>query len=50
MCFEFGFYDIFGLVKIGCGWVDGDILNFVKNLCFFKEVLIFVCVKEELVV
>lgn len=34
---EPGFYDIFGLVKIGRGRVDGDILALVKNLRFFKE-------------
>ena len=34
---EPGFHDIFGLVKIGRGRVDGDILNLVKNLRFFKE-------------
>ncbi|WP_095587440.1 hypothetical protein [Actibacterium ureilyticum] len=34
-----GFHDIFGLVKIGRGRVDGDILSLVKNLRFFKEVL-----------
>jgi len=32
-----GFHDIFGLVKIGRGRVDGDILCLVKNLRFFKE-------------
>jgi len=34
-----GFHDIFGLVKIGRGRVDGDILTMVKNLRFFKEVI-----------
>ena len=34
-----GFHDIFGLVKIGRGRVDGDILCLVKNLRFFKDVL-----------
>lgn len=34
---EPGFHDIFGLVKIGRGRVDGDILALVKNLRFFKE-------------
>ena len=34
-----GFHDIFGLVKIGRGRIDGDILTLVKNLRFFKEVL-----------
>ena len=32
-----GFHDIFGLVKIGRGRVDGDILMLVKNLRFIKE-------------
>lgn len=36
---EPGFHDIFGLVKIGRGRVDGDILSLVKNLRFFKEAL-----------
>lgn len=34
-----GFHDIFGLVKIGRGRIDGDILCLVKNLRFFKEVM-----------
>jgi hypothetical protein len=34
-----GFHDIFGLVKIGRGRIDGDILCLVKNLRFFKDVL-----------
>lgn len=34
---EAGFHDIFGLVKIGRGRIDGDILTLVKNLRFFKE-------------
>jgi hypothetical protein len=34
-----GFHDLFGLVKIGRGRIDGDILALVKNLRFFKEVL-----------
>jgi hypothetical protein len=34
-----GFHDIFGLVKIGRGRIDGDILALVKNLRFFKEVM-----------
>ncbi|CAD0187112.1 hypothetical protein RUESEDTHA_04024 [Ruegeria sp. THAF57] len=46
---EPGFHDIFGLVKIGRGRVDGDILNLVKNLRFFKEVLTLARAKEELV-
>lgn len=32
-----GFHDIFGLVKIGRGRIDGDILCLVKNLRFFKD-------------
>jgi hypothetical protein len=32
-----GFHDIFGLVKIGRGRIDGDILALVKNLRFFKD-------------
>lgn len=32
-----GFHDIFGLVKIGRGRIDGDILTLVKNLRYFKE-------------
>lgn len=44
---EPGFHDIFGLVKIGRGRVDGDILSLVKNLRFFKEVLTLVRAKEE---
>lgn len=32
-----GFHDIFGLVKIGRGRIDGDILCLVRNLRFFKE-------------
>lgn len=34
---EPGFHDIFGLVKIGRGRIDGDILELVRNLRFFKE-------------
>lgn len=34
-----GFHDVFGLVKIGRGRIDGDILTLVKNLRFFKDVL-----------
>ena len=34
---EPGFHDIFGLVKIGRGRIEGDILVLVKNLRFFKE-------------
>jgi hypothetical protein len=36
---EPGFHDLFGLVKIGRGRVDGDILSLVKNLRFFKEIM-----------
>ena len=36
---EPGFHDIFGLVKIGRGRIDGDILALVKNLRFFKDVM-----------
>ncbi|MBO6638779.1 MAG: hypothetical protein JJ920_07725 [Roseitalea sp.] len=31
-----GFHDVFGLVKIGRGRIEGDILVLVKNLRFFK--------------
>ena len=34
-----GFHDIFGIVKLGRGRIDGDILCLVKNLRFFKEFL-----------
>lgn len=34
-----GYHDIFGLVKLGHGRIDGDILVLVKNLRFFKEFL-----------
>lgn len=34
-----GFHDIFGLVKIGRGRIDGDILCLVRNLRFFKEMM-----------
>ncbi|SMX51240.1 hypothetical protein [Actibacterium lipolyticum] len=36
---EPGFHDVFGLVKIGRGQIEGDILSLVKNLRFFKEFL-----------
>lgn len=42
-----GFHDIFGLVKIGRGRIDGDILCLVKNLRFFKEVLALARQTEE---
>ena len=35
-----GFHDIFGLVKIGRGRIEGDILCLVKNLRFFKEFMV----------
>lgn len=41
-----GFHDIFGLVKIKRGSVDGDILCLVKNLRFFKEFMALGCVKD----
>ncbi len=44
---EPGFHDIFGLVKIGRGRIDGDILSLVKNLRFFKDVLALARAKEE---
>ncbi|THD80871.1 hypothetical protein E7811_17730 [Aliigemmobacter aestuarii] len=44
---EPGFHDIFGLVKIGRGRIDGDILTLVKNLRFFKEVLALARTQEE---
>ena len=46
---EPGFHDLFGLVKIGRGQIDGDILSLVKNLRVFKEVLTLARAKEELV-
>ncbi len=46
---EPGFHDLFGLVKIGRGQIDGDILSLVKNLRFCKEVLSLARAKEELV-
>ena len=45
-----GFHDIFGLVKIGRGRIDGDILSLVKNLRFFKEVMGLARAKEEVAV
>jgi len=33
------FHDIFGLVTIGRGRIDGDILCLVKNLRYFKAVM-----------
>nr|WP_068115861.1 hypothetical protein [Tropicimonas marinistellae] len=46
---EPGFHDIFGLVKIGRGRIDGDILTLVKNLRFFKEVMALPRTAEEAV-
>lgn len=43
---EPGFHDIFGLVKIGRGRVEGDILMLVKNLRFIKEFLALPRAKE----
>ncbi|MDO6730964.1 hypothetical protein Q4577_13105 [Marinovum sp. 2_MG-2023] len=43
---EPGFHDIFGLVKIGRGRIDGDILCLVKNLRFFKDVMALARHKE----
>lgn len=43
-----GFHDIFGLVKIGRGRIDGDILSLVKNLRFFKEVLTLARTQKEM--
>nr|WP_238942092.1 hypothetical protein [Marivita cryptomonadis] len=45
---EPGFHDVFGLVKIGRGRIDGDILSLVKNLRFFKEVLGLARTRQEL--
>ncbi|RYG91011.1 hypothetical protein EU803_13585 [Loktanella sp. IMCC34160] len=45
---EPGFHDIFGLVKIGRGRIDGDILSLVKNLRFIKEVLGLARAEQEL--
>ncbi|WP_421849607.1 hypothetical protein [Oricola sp.] len=45
-CPEPGFHDIFGLVKIGRGRVEGDILMLVKNLRFFKEFMALARKKE----
>ncbi|WP_425101906.1 hypothetical protein [Tropicibacter sp. S64] len=42
-----GFHDVFGLVKIGRGRIDGDILSLVKNLRFFKEVLGLARARQE---
>lgn len=44
---EPGFHDIFGLVKIGRGRIDGDMLCLVKNLRFFKEVMALARATEE---
>jgi hypothetical protein len=42
-----GFHDLFGLVKIGRGRIDGDILCLVKNLRFFKDVMALARPHEE---
>ncbi|MBN9670528.1 hypothetical protein [Roseibium aggregatum] len=47
-CPDPGFHDIFGLVKIGRGRIDGDILSLVKNLRFMKEVLTLARATKEL--
>lgn len=44
---EPGFHDLFGLVKIGRGRIDGDILCLVKNLRFFKECMALARTGEE---
>lgn len=44
---EPGFHDIFGLVKIGRGRIDGDILCLVRNLRFFKEVMALARPEQE---
>jgi len=41
-----GFHDIFGLVKIGRGRIDGDILSLVRNLRYFKEFMALARRKE----
>ena len=45
---EAGFHDIFGLVKIGRARIDGDILSLVKNLRFFKEMMMLARPAREL--
>lgn len=44
---EPGFHDIFGLVKIGRGRIDGDILCLVRNLRFFKEFMALARPEQE---
>lgn len=44
---EAGFHDLFGLVKIGRGRIDGDILCLVKNLRFFKDVMALARMSKE---
>ncbi|WP_339695526.1 hypothetical protein [Celeribacter baekdonensis] len=44
---EAGFHDLFGLVKIGRGRIDGDILCLVKNLRFFKDVMALARLSKE---
>ena len=46
---EAKFHDIFGLVTIGRGKIDGDILCLVKNLRFFKDVIALARVSKEAV-
>lgn len=41
-----GFHDIFGLVKVGRGRIDGDILMLVRNLRYFKEFMALARRKE----
>lgn len=45
---EAKFHDIFGLVTIGRGRIDGDILCLVKNLRFFKDVMALARPKNEI--
>lgn len=45
---EPGFHDIFGLVKIGRGRIDGDILCLVRNLRFFKDVMALARPEQEI--
>jgi len=34
-----GYHDLFGLVKLGHASIEGEILDLIKNLRFFKEFL-----------
>ncbi|WP_421717995.1 hypothetical protein [Algiphilus sp.] len=36
---EPGYHDLFGLVKLGHARIEGEILDLIKNLRFFKEFL-----------